>query len=100
MKLSSGLLPLLLLLSFTACLGTLQPLSEADLSDDGIRARIDQRLSEHEDLDLRYVDINVHARIVTVSGMIDSHRDKRLLRIIVTETKGVDQAVINLVVPE
>ena len=84
----------------SSCLGNLQPLSEADLSDDGIRARIDARLAEHEEIDLRYVTINVHARIVTVSGMVTHHDERRLIQVIVSETPGVTQTVINLVVPD
>lgn len=87
-------------LLFTACLSNYTPLSEADISDDGIRARIDQRLAEHEEIDLRYVTINVHARIVTVSGLVTHRDEKRLIRTIVSETKGVREAIVNLLVPD
>ncbi len=91
-------LSILVLSCLSACMGAIQPLSDADLSDPGIKARIEAKFAEHEQLDLRYVTIDVHARIVTISGMIENHADARLIRTLVTETRGVEQTVNNLVV--
>lgn len=86
-------------LSLGGCFGALN-LTEADLSDPGIKARLDSQLQAHKNLDLRHVAIDVHSRIVTMSGLVSSEQDKILITRIVNGLKGVDQAVINLIVQE
>lgn len=89
------------LLAAAACLSvacaTTQPL---DNSDSGIKARVEANLEAHRDLDLRYVTLDVHSRVVTVSGLVNSWNDQRTITRIVESTKGIDQAIINLVTRE
>lgn len=75
-------------------------LNEADLSDPGIKARIETEFQAQPDLDLRYVTLDVHDRVVTVSGLINSFADKQTVYRIVQRTKGVEQVIINLVTQE
>lgn len=71
-----------------------------DRSDPGITARVKSELSSHSDLNVRYLDIYSHMRIVTLSGMVDSHEQKRKITQLVRRIPGVRQVVINLVVKE
>lgn len=75
-------------------------LSEADISDSGIKARLEAKLKAQKGLDLRTVTIDVHSRIVTLSGIVDSYQDKKEITRIVHEIPGVEQALINVVVQE
>ena len=86
-----------MVLGSAACFNNL---TEADLSDPGIKARIDTKLQAAPDLNLRYVSVNVHAGIVTISGLVDTYREKREIREIVRRTKGVRQDIINLIVQD
>lgn len=85
------------LLAAAAACRTSQPL---DMTDEGIKTRIMANLEAQRDLDLRYVTVNVHVRIATVSGLVPTYQDQFKIRQIVESTKGVDQAVINLVTQE
>lgn len=76
---------------------TAQPL---DMSDSGIKARIEANLAAQRDLDLRYVTLDVHSGVATVSGLVNSWNEQRTVSRIVQSTRGVDQAVINLVTRE
>lgn len=100
MNFAARSLPFLLAASLAACVSTLSPLSEADLSDSGIRARLEATLKDHREIDLRYIDMDIHARIVTFSGIVRSPEDKQLIRTLAEETKGVDQVIVNLVIQE
>ncbi|MBI3551658.1 MAG: BON domain-containing protein [Elusimicrobia bacterium] len=75
-------------------------LGDAEMSDAGIRSRLEQSLHAHRELDLHAVTIDVHLHIVTISGIVSSWQDKRLIEAIVREIAGIEQASINLVVPE
>lgn len=79
--------------------GCAHRLSEADLSDPGIKARLESQLRGKK-LDLRYVVIDVHSRIVTLSGMVSSYRDKETLSRVAHGVPGVEQVVVNLIVQE
>lgn len=68
-----------------------------DMTDEGIKARIQANLEADKELDLRYVTLNVHDKIATISGMVPTWNDTMRVRRIVEGTKGVDQALINLV---
>ncbi len=71
-----------------------------DMTDAGVKARIEANLQAQPDLDLRYVSLDVHSGIATVSGMVANWDDEKLVERIVKRTKGVQQAVINLVPKE
>lgn len=100
MKLALRLFPALLPAALAACIQTMNPMSEADLSDSGIRARLESTLKKHRELDMRYVNMDIHARIVTYSGIVRSPEDKELLKTLTEDTKGVDQVIVNLVVQD
>lgn len=78
----------------------IKPLTEAELSDPGIKARVESALREQKNLDLRYIDIDVHQGIVTVSGMADSNEARRLIERLVRRIRGVEQAIVNVAVSE
>jgi osmotically-inducible protein OsmY len=87
----------MLLLSLSACGGTTQ---EIDLSDPGIKARIEAQLRGRKDLDLRYVTVDVTDGAATISGMVPTREQIREIDHLVKRTKGVEAALINLVVNE
>lgn len=80
-----------------ACRGAVQPV---DTSDPGIKARIEAALRGRKDLDLRYVVLDVVDGAVTVSGMMPTMSQIREVDRLVKRTKGVEAALINLVVNE
>ena len=88
----------LVLLSLGAC-RSLQ-LSEAELSDPGIQARLDERLKADRSLDLRYVTTEVHDKVVTISGTVPSWENKRDIERTARRLEGVDQVLCNLVINE
>ncbi len=71
-----------------------------DRSDAGITARVKAELSSHDDLNVRYLDIYTHMRIVTLSGMVDSREQKRKISQLVRRVPGTRQVILNLVVKE
>lgn len=75
-------------------------LSEAELSDPGIQARLDERLKADRSLDLRYVTTEVHDRIVTISGAVPSWENKRDLERLARRLEGVDQVLCNVIIQE
>ena len=84
-------------LGLCACMSNVQPL---DFTDAGIKARVETALRGQPNLELRYVTVDVNSGIATISGMVTSYQDKEIITRIARRTKGVDQAVINLLVPE
>ncbi len=86
-----------LLLAALGCRGTTQ---EIDVSDPGIKARIEAEMRGRKDLDLRYVTLDVVDGAVTVSGMVPNMTQIRAIDRIVKRTKGVEAALINLVINE
>ncbi len=93
---------LLVLAVFTASLAACfpPPLTDAELSDTGIRSRVERALAAHRELDLRAVTLDVHSRIVTLSGTVPTISDKRTIEQVVGAIPGIEQFVANLVVPE
>jgi osmotically-inducible protein OsmY len=71
-----------------------------DRSDAGITARVKSQLKAHSDLNVRYLDIYTHMRVVTLSGMVDSRAQKRKISHLVRRIPGVRQVIINLVVKD
>jgi osmotically-inducible protein OsmY len=80
--------------------GCSENLSEADRSDPGILARLQANLQAHRELDLKYVTLDVHSGIVTVSGLVHTWDERRLVEKIVNDTGGYQQAVVNLAIQE
>lgn len=97
MKLLS-LLALCAALAVTGCAGT--KLSEAELSDPGIKARVEERLKADRTLDLRYLTLSVHDAVVTISGTVPSWENKRDIEMTARRVKGVDQVMCNLIITE
>ena len=75
-------------------------LSEAELSDPGIKARLEDRLHAEQSLHLRYVTLDVHQRVVTISGIVPSYDERYEIERIAKRLDGVDQVLVNLVVQE
>jgi len=84
-------------LTLAGCLADQQAL---DMTDPGVKARIEAGLKAQPDLDLRYVTLDVHQGVVTVSGMVVNWDDEKLIERVVKRTRGVDQAIFNLVTQE
>ena len=88
-----------LLLSFSAAGCFPPPLSEAESSDAGIRARVDRTLAAHRELDLRSVTLDVHMKIVHMSGTVPTREMKHEIEQLLNSVPGVDQVIVNIVVP-
>lgn len=88
---------LVTLVVLAACRGEVQPV---DTSDAGIKARIETQLRGRKDLDTRYVTVDVVDGAVTVSGMVPTRTQMREIDHLVKRTKGVEAALINLVLNE
>jgi osmotically-inducible protein OsmY len=85
----------------TALAGCFPPaLTEAEMTDPGIKTRLEQSLRSHRELDLSKLTIDVHSRIVTITGIVASWHDKRTVEKAVAQTAGIEQSMINIVVPE
>ena len=84
--------------ALAACLP--RPLTEAELSDPNIKARVEAQLRAEPSLDLRYVTIDVHMRVVTISGLVPSWENKVDIDDPARRVRGVDQVMSNLVVQE
>lgn len=88
-------------LALCAAVGCAPPqLSDADLSDPGIKARLESELRQQKDLDLRYVNIDVNNKTVNVSGIVNSWDQKLKIERIVRGLTGVEQSLVNVVVQE
>ena len=81
----------------TACRARL---TAAELADPAITARVKATLDGHPELDIRYLDLNTHMRIVTVSGMVESRDSKQRIADLVRRVAGVRQVVVNLAIQE
>ena len=93
----------LLALCLTAALaaaGRRARLTPAELADPAITARVRAQLDGHPELDIRYLDLNTHMRIVTISGLIDSVESKQKVANLVRRVAGVEQVVLNVAIQE
>jgi len=95
-RIFSVLLFALIALPFVGCRARVP----VDRSDAGITARVKSELNSHSGLNVRYLDIYTHMRIVTLSGMVDSREQKRKISHLVRRVPGIRQLIINLVVKE
>ncbi|MBI5597159.1 MAG: BON domain-containing protein [Elusimicrobia bacterium] len=100
MKKHTLLAPLFIAVLACAGFGCRARLSPADLTDPAITARVKATLAGHPELDVRYLQINTHMRIVTISGLIDSFEAKQKVETYVRNVGGVRQVVANLAVQE
>ena len=80
--------------------GIFNPGSALDMSDPAIRARVLQELKTHAELDLNLLQINVHVRVVYLSGVVPDNRMKRTMEQVVRRVPGVRQVVVNLLIQE
>lgn len=75
-------------------------LTEADLTDPAIKARILHRLKGEEGLNVAKVELDVHIGVVTVSGMVDSYEARERVVYVARRTRGVRHVVANLIVEQ
>ena len=82
---------------FSGCLRNVEPV---DLSDAAIKARIETALHSQPDLDARYLTIDVDTGVVTLSGVLKNRREEDLVAHIARRIAGVDQVIVNVLIPE
>lgn len=99
MRLRPGLI-LAAFLALSGSTGCLQNLAELDMSDPGIRARVQTELKTHPELETSLLQITVHVRTVYLSGLVTSYPMRRQIGDTVRRVAGVQQVVNNLVVQE
>ena len=90
----------LLLPSVLAPAGCVYRLAELDMSDAGIKARVQAELKSHPDVDVRYMEVNVHVRVVYLSGVVTNPQQKRRIAQIARRVPGVRHVIVNLLVQE
>lgn len=73
---------------------------EEDLSDQAIKVRIESLLRGRQDLDLKYVTVDVNVGVVTISGLVPTGEQIRVIRRIAMGVRGVDQVLNNLLIQE
>lgn len=95
-RLLSALL-LLALLSPAACKHAVE---DDDLSDQAVKARIESLLRGRRDLDLQYVTVDVNAGVATISGLVPTGEQQRIIRRLAAGVRGVEQVLNNTVVQE
>jgi len=91
------LLALALAAGSAGCVRNVQPV---DTSDPAIKARIETVLRSQPNLDLRALSIDVDSGVVTLSGVLNSRQEQDIVTRIARRTKGVDQVLVNILVPE
>ncbi|MFA6317800.1 MAG: BON domain-containing protein [Elusimicrobiota bacterium] len=87
------------LAGLAACVG-MPAAGDADISDPGILASIESALQSQRGLRPSTVSIDVHARIVTLSGLVDTWEQKDAIRRAAKEARGVEQVIDNLLLKE
>lgn len=88
------LLPLLLVLAFSAC----RRYWNEDVSDPAIKARVIHALKADPKLDISHVSIDVHAATVTLSGIAKSDEQRDRMTRLSRHQHGVEQVDNNLIV--
>ena len=83
-----------------AAAGCRARLTASELTDPAITARVRAALAGHPELDVRYLDIYTHMRIVTISGMIESRESKQKIADLARHVLGVSQVEVNLAIQE
>ena len=74
--------------------------SEDDLSDQATKARIEALLRGRQDVDLKYVTVDVNAGAATISGIVPNGEQLRIIRRLTAGVRGVDQVLNNLIIQE
>jgi hypothetical protein len=69
-----------------------------DLSDGELRALVRDRLAEHRGLDLGDITVNVHDRVVELSGRVGTETERRIAERVVTDVIGLPKVRNGLVV--
>ncbi|MCX5788263.1 MAG: BON domain-containing protein [Elusimicrobia bacterium] len=69
-----------------------------DMTDPAIKARVIHHFKADPELDLSKVDVDVHAGVVTLSGIARSEEQREKMRRIAAHQHGVDQVDVNLFV--
>ena len=98
MKIAAGLLISTVLALGAA--GCVKEVNEADYSDSGIKERLELDLRAKKGLDLRFVTVDVHSGVVTLSGMTSSYEERDTIGAIAKKLSGVEQVIVNLIVQE
>jgi osmotically-inducible protein OsmY len=80
--------------------GCVHQLAKLDMSDPGIRARVQTELKSHPEFNLRYLEVNVHMRVVYLSGLVESSEIKHDIERSVDRIPGVLHVINNLLVVE
>lgn len=80
-----------------ACATTEQ---EVDVSDAGIKARIEVALRGRKDIDARYISVDVEHGVVTLSGLVPAPEMRVTIDRICKRMKGVDTVLDNLLVQD
>lgn len=93
-------LALLLPCALLAAGGCVYRLAELDMSDAGIKARVQAELKSHPEVDVRYMEVNVHVRVVYLSGVVTNPQQKRRIAQIARRVPGVRHVIVNLLVQE
>lgn len=86
-----------LALGASACRGTAQ---EVDYSDPATKARLEARLRGRQDLDLKYVTVDVNNGTATLSGIVPNGEQLRIIRRLAARVQGVEHVLNNLVIQE
>ena len=73
---------------------------EEDLSDQATKARIEALLRGRQDLDLKYVTVDVNAGAATISGLVPNVEQLRAIRRLAAGVRGVEQVLNNLIIQE
>ncbi|MBI5240473.1 MAG: BON domain-containing protein [Elusimicrobia bacterium] len=91
------LIALALAAGLAGCMRSVEPV---DVSDPAIKARIETVLRSQPNLDLSHLSIDVDSGVVTLSGVLSSRQEQDLVTRIARRTKGVDQVLVNIIIPE
>jgi osmotically-inducible protein OsmY len=80
--------------------GCMRNVEQVDLSDAAIKARVETALRSQPDLDLSHLTIDVDTGVVTLSGVLKDRREEDVVAHIARRVKGVDQVIVNVLIPE
>lgn len=94
------LLTALLAIALLAPAACRHRVEDDDLSDQAVKARIESVLRGRRDLDLQYVTIDVNAGVATISGIVPTQDQHRIIRRLAAGVRGVEQVLNNLVIQE
>lgn len=70
----------------------------ADTSDPAIAAGFRQELGAHPDINVQYLDVDVHDGALTVSGVVETEEEREEIRRAAKRVPGVRQVTVNVLV--